>query len=149
MGRQGVRAIIGHEGKFLLVRNRSSRGNFWCLPGGGIEPGEDIVSAMRRELIEETGVEPDIGNVLYLHQLGDPGAYGGPDYFFHIRNGADYTHIDLSRTTHGEKELLAVAFKDVRDPDLWLLPAFLKQELPELAAQNFEVPARIRIEAFE
>lgn len=113
MARQGVRAIIEHHGRFLLVRNKVSQGGFWCLPGGGIEPGEDIVSAMRRELMEETGVEPEIGNILYVHQLGEPGNYGGPDYFFHIRNGADYGQIDLSETAHGQEELLEVAFKDL------------------------------------
>lgn len=147
MSRIAVRAIIEHEGKYLLVRNKASAGDFWCLPGGGVEPGEDIVSAMRRELIEETGIEPDIGNVLYLHQLGQPGTFGGPDYFFHIRNGADFTRIDLSKTTHGGLELNEAAFKDIVE-DLWLLPTFLRAELPELAAKNFEVPVRIRIEPF-
>jgi 8-oxo-dGTP pyrophosphatase MutT (NUDIX family) len=32
---------------------------FWFTPGGGCEPGESFEEAARRELIEETGLEPE------------------------------------------------------------------------------------------
>ncbi len=135
--------IIEYQGKFLLVKNVASSGDFWCLPGGGIETGEDLVSALRREIIEETGIEPTIGNLLYVHQIGRSGYYSVPEFLFHIRNGKDFSIIDLKKTSHGEEELLAIDFIDIETANV--LPKFLKTELPELNAINFETPTRIRL----
>ncbi len=41
----------------LMVRNRRKNGSSdWSTPGGVVEPGEAIVDALTREVIEETGV---------------------------------------------------------------------------------------------
>ena len=57
--RQAVRALILSEidQRVLLLRmQRPDRpGHFWLLPGGGIKPDEDRLSALRREVWEETG----------------------------------------------------------------------------------------------
>lgn len=45
----------------------------WALPGGFVQPDEDLEAAARRELVEETGVE---SGPAYLTQLR---AYGRPD----------------------------------------------------------------------
>ncbi|HJQ36257.1 MAG TPA: nucleoside triphosphatase NudI [Thermoanaerobaculia bacterium] len=48
------------EGRILLCRMAPDRGVFpgqWALPGGGVEPGERIEEALRREVREELGVE--------------------------------------------------------------------------------------------
>jgi 8-oxo-dGTP pyrophosphatase MutT (NUDIX family) len=50
-----VYAIIPWQGKVLLV-NTSHTGTY-SLPGGGIELGERIEDALRREVREETGIE--------------------------------------------------------------------------------------------
>lgn len=53
--RLGVRVIVSHEGKILLVKNKYDK--FWYLPGGGVKGGEDLSSAAKRELAEECGVQ--------------------------------------------------------------------------------------------
>lgn len=39
-----------------LAGDMEGRGTWWQMPQGGIDPGEDIVEAATRELMEETGV---------------------------------------------------------------------------------------------
>jgi 8-oxo-dGTP pyrophosphatase MutT (NUDIX family) len=52
--RLSVRALIVHESKILLVREKDS--DWWAFPGGGIDYGEDTAQAFTRELAEELGV---------------------------------------------------------------------------------------------
>jgi len=53
-------------GNVLLVRAASylTVAGQWCLPGGGLDPGEDPVDGLRREFREETGLDVDVGALL-------------------------------------------------------------------------------------
>jgi 8-oxo-dGTP diphosphatase len=53
----GVGAIILRRNSILLVqRGRNPLKGYWSLPGGLIEPGEKIETALIREVQEETGL---------------------------------------------------------------------------------------------
>ncbi|HEU4966100.1 MAG TPA: NUDIX hydrolase [Candidatus Saccharimonadales bacterium] len=135
-----VRGIVLHEGKLLCVRLKPYKdhlkrdNSYWCLPGGGLDEGEALIAGVEREMVEETGIKPVVGNLLYVQQF----THGGKDYlefFFHITNGEDYLHIDLSKTTYGQQEIEEIGFIDPTRTHV--LPEFLKTEpLSELAASN-------------
>jgi 8-oxo-dGTP diphosphatase len=62
--RMRVAAVIERDGHVLMVRERvqSAPGQhdgpeYWTLPGGGIEPGEDPQDAIVREVLEEVGLK--------------------------------------------------------------------------------------------
>lgn len=58
--RNSAKALILHDGKLLLNRCVSRLGVYYALPGGGQHDGELLTEAVRREVMEETGltVEP-------------------------------------------------------------------------------------------
>ena len=58
--RNSAKALIVYDGKILLNRCISRLGIYYALPGGGQHDGELLTEAVRREVMEETGltVEP-------------------------------------------------------------------------------------------
>jgi 8-oxo-dGTP pyrophosphatase MutT (NUDIX family) len=53
--RSSVYGVITRENEVLLVNDRTGEDK-WDLPGGGIEDGEDLETALSREIKEETGM---------------------------------------------------------------------------------------------
>lgn len=52
-----VSCFLEHDGEILLLHRQDHKpqGNTWCLPAGKVDPGEDLVAAIIREMGEETG----------------------------------------------------------------------------------------------
>jgi len=58
--------VVGADNKILLLK-RSKQGfnpGKWDLPGGTLEKGELIKEALKREVLEETGLEIEVGDIL-------------------------------------------------------------------------------------
>jgi 8-oxo-dGTP diphosphatase len=67
-----VAALLLIEGKVLLVRHLKDGRRYHLLPGGGVERGESLAEALRREIAEETGLVAEIGRPLLLSDTIDP-----------------------------------------------------------------------------
>jgi ADP-ribose pyrophosphatase YjhB (NUDIX family) len=63
--RVGVYAVIFDEGQVLLAHRRDI--DWWNLPGGGMEIGETVEEAIRREVLEETGLDVEVEYLLGVY----------------------------------------------------------------------------------
>lgn len=57
--------VADSERRILLVRH-AERG--WEIPGGYVNIGEDLITALQREVKEETGIDISVGQLAGIHQ---------------------------------------------------------------------------------
>ncbi len=69
--RPGASALVFDKptGNILLTR-REDNGR-WCLPGGGMDPGESAAEACIREVFEETGLEVEVKKLVGIYTSPD------------------------------------------------------------------------------
>ena len=62
----GVAVIFNQEGEILIDRRlkKGLMGGLWEFPGGKIEPNETVVECIKREILEELGIEIEVGDRL-------------------------------------------------------------------------------------
>ena len=64
--RKGVGAIIlNKKNKVFVGKRKDNPGDKWQMPQGGVNKGEDYLSAMQRELLEETSIK----NIVILKEI--------------------------------------------------------------------------------
>lgn len=66
-GRHAVVGVIYEKSRFLVIRRSElvRAPGLLCFPGGGIEPGEDMFTALHRELDEELSLRVEALNHLW------------------------------------------------------------------------------------
>ena len=83
------------EGRLLLVRRAHEPGQGrWSLPGGRIEPGESAAEAAAREVLEETGLVVEVGELLATVDLW--GGYRVHDFAAAVVGGELHAGDDAS-----------------------------------------------------
>ena len=74
--RTGVGIIVLNNNNQVFVGKRKDNpGDKWQMPQGGVDKGEDFITAMRRELIEETSIR----NIKILKEIRNMYQYELPD----------------------------------------------------------------------
>jgi len=55
--------VINENDEILMVKTH--RGG-WVFPGGQVEVGENVIDAVKREVMEETGIDIEVGEVFCI-----------------------------------------------------------------------------------
>ena len=135
--RQAVRALVRDlDGRVLLVQYRRPVGveTWWGTPGGGIDPGEDHETALRRELVEEIGLhEFELGPRLYDHV----GEFPWARVLYRQRNTTYLVRVD-AHEPRPTIDLAAEGVVDVR----WWTPGELARSDARFAPPD--LPERVR-----
>ena len=64
--------VVVRRGHRFLLTQEQKYGSTWSIPGGRVEPGESIIQAAQREVLEETGVPVRIDGILRIeHAAAD------------------------------------------------------------------------------
>ncbi len=121
----GARIVIENEAGEILLQKRSDLG-VWGLPGGNAEPGEDLISVVTREVLEETGLS--VSDV-------EPYGFGGNPALETIQfpNGDKCQFFVLNFFTRRFQGGLVIS--DGESLDLkWFSPKLLPDLLPNMRA---------------
>lgn len=114
--------------------------DYYALPGGAVEKDETLEAAMERELLEELNVRADVGKLLIVNDWigSDPRV----EFFFWIKNGADFRSANTKTATHGF-ELADITFGDPTDPKYDVKPSFLREKFARILEQGNDYPTEI------
>ncbi|KEZ48602.1 NUDIX domain-containing protein [Metabacillus indicus] len=82
MVRTASKAIILKDGNLVAIKKEDDQGYYYILPGGGQEQGENLHENLRRECLEEIGVEVDIHELVFVRDYVG-GNHGFDDQGFH------------------------------------------------------------------
>lgn len=129
------RAVIMHEDALLVVKHPHNT-SFAALPGGHLEWGEDPRECMRREIVEELGIEPVLGRLLYVNTFMDGASKQPFEFFIEVTNGKEFRDAE-SFPGIVSKELAEV---------LWVKPDTKERILPNQFAKDFREGKLIREE---
>lgn len=130
-----AQCIVYREERLLMVQHRQHGETWWCLPGGGVEPGETPAQAALRELGEECCVDGAI--VRETSHL----TYAGDDetYTFLVEIGDQVPQMGADPEFPGSEQVLSrvawLALAEIAERDrtfLWAagllgVPPFLAQ----------------------
>jgi ADP-ribose pyrophosphatase YjhB (NUDIX family) len=69
--RLGCSVVILDETKEKVLLTRRADNGQWCLPSGGMEPGESLIETCERETLEETGLMISIERLTSIYSNPD------------------------------------------------------------------------------
>jgi len=97
--------------KILLVNHHSLNkvGDFWAPPGGGMDFGQSSEDNLKREFLEETGLNIEIERFLFVHEYLSPPLHA-IELVFNVKRTGGELKIGFDPELQADEQII----KDVR-----------------------------------
>ena len=129
----GVGAVIVQDGQVLIVKRKyDPLAGQWSLPGGGVELGETLEDSIVREMLEETGLEIEVGPVIEVFDRITRDEQGEVRYHFVL---VDYLCWPTGGLLTADSDVADVVFADPGD----LAPYDLTAKATSVIQRAFEL----------
>lgn len=129
-----VNGLIVRNEKLLLLKMKSPTRDrpFWIPPGGGVELGEPLESALQREILEETGIsirKPEMWYISeYIHK-----PWHAVEFYFFCREAKGDPHLGSDPELDDDQQFLMdcsfVRFQELSQ--IPLVPTYLSTKFIE------------------
>lgn len=126
--------VLVENGCVLLVEEVLRERSHWNLPGGRLEVGETIEACLKREMREETGLDVEVGELLYVTDRFKTLGNHTVDLSFAVRRTNGSQDLPLHQTDARDGETL----RNVRMAPVDELSAYgMGEKLVDLIKQGF------------
>jgi 8-oxo-dGTP diphosphatase len=126
----GVIFVDEHD-RLMLVRPTYKE--YWDIPGGYVEPGETPREAVVREVAEELGIHPPIGDLLSVDWAPHPDE---GDKVLFIFDGGRLSGDTLADVRFVDGEIAEYRFASTADLDRFTIPRLARRLQATLAARR-------------
>lgn len=143
--RNSAKAVIIREDKILLLRKADKDGSYTVLPGGGQEFDETLTQALEREVLEETGAEVEVGELLHIreyfsekHEFAfEDRALHQIEFFFRCELKTEPDPGRANELDSNQQEVVWVRLSELEAVNFY--PAAMREVLSHLESGNFPV----------
>ena len=125
--RLGCSAVLFSSNKKSVLLTRRKDNGLWCLPGGMVDPGETVVEACEREVLEETGLRVKVKRIT--------GVYSDPDLIIVYPDGGK-NHVIVLNFEVGFRQGVMSMSEETEDVRFFPVPEALSMDLFHNHAQH-------------
>lgn len=103
-----VCGLLIEEEKLLLIKHKSigEKNILWSPPGGGTEFGENAKDALKREFLEETNLEIEVGQFLFTYEMINE-THHAIELFFHVKRTSGTVRLGADPELKADNQIIS------------------------------------------